>query len=368
MILGIDPSTYLEQKRLANSKYYKDGVEIDPFLEFQKNGVTHLRLRIWNNPYDEEGNPYLAGTCDINSTLELFNLLKDYGFKYIIDFHYSDFWADPGKQYLPKAWKDMTLEQVEKEIYKFTKECLLKLKEVGMDVEFVQIGNEITNGLCWPLAEITDNKKESYDHIALLLKSGIKAAKEIYPEVKEILHLERSYDQETYREYISNLLERNVNIDVVGSSYYPFWHHSFDEYFANMDMVQREFHLPVLNAELGFAFTLEDYLPDETGVKKHLVINADNIDEFKKMMPFECDPEGQAMFVKEFIRRAKEHNLIGVCYWEPLWIPGEGICWASDSAQKYMNTNAKDTRNEWANQCLFDYEGNMLPSFKEYKL
>ena len=368
MILGIDPSTFVEQKRIANSKYYKDGKEINPFFEIKKNSVTHLRLRIWNNPHDENGNDYLAGTCDVDSTIELHNLVKEFGFKYIIDFHYSDFWADPAKQYLPKAWANYSLEQLEIAIYDFTKESLIKLKNAGLDVEFVQIGNEITNGMCWPIGKITEDKKASYDAIARIIISGIKAAKEVYPEVKEILHLEKSYDQETYREYISNMLERGVPIDVLGSSYYPFWHHTFEEYCANMDMVQREFKLTVMHAELDFALTLEDYKEGENGKKKHLVINADNIEEFKKMMPYECSPEGQATFVREFLRLAKEHNLIGVNYWEPFWIPGDGICWASDAAQKYMHTEAKDTRNEWANQCLFDYEGNMLPSFMEYKL
>ena len=218
MILGIDPSTFVEQQRIAKSKYYKDGKEINPFVEFKKNGVTHLRLRIWNNPYDEEGNSYLAGTCNVQSTIELHNMVKEYGFKYIIDFHYSDFWADPAKQYLPKAWANYTLDELVKAVYDFTKESLIALKNAGLDVEFVQIGNEITNGMCWPLGALTDDKKSSYDAIARIITSGIKAAKEVYPEVKEILHLERSYDQPTYREYISNMLERNVPIDIVTHS------------------------------------------------------------------------------------------------------------------------------------------------------
>lgn len=368
MILGIDSSTFIEQKKIAKSKYFKDGKEVDPFLEFKNNGVTHLRVRIWNNPYDEEGHPYLAGTCDVNRVLELFEYVKKHNFKFVIDFHYSDFWCDPSKQYLPKKWAKFNIEELSKELYKFTKESLQKFKDAGMDVDYVQIGNEITNGFCWPIAQITEDKKTSFDNIAKLLVFGRKAMKEIFPNAKQILHLEKSYDQETYREYLSNLLERNVEIDIVGTSYYPFWHKTFDEYFANMDMIQKEFKLPVMNAELGFAFTLEDYKADESGAKKHLVINADNIEEFKKMMPFECTPEGQALFVKTFLKKAKAHNLQGVFYWEPLWIPGEGICWASDAAQKYIHTNAKETRNEWANQCLFDYEGNMLPAFKEYKL
>ena len=194
-----------------------------------------------------------------------------------------------------------------------------------------------------------------------------KGVKEIYPNAKIIIHLEESYNQDKYREIISHLLKNGTHIDIIGSSYYPFWHHGFDEYFANMDMVQKEFGLDVMNVELGFPFTTIDYKLDEEGKPKHLVINADNIEDFMKMMPFEPSPEGQKKFVEQFIKLAKKHGLKGIFYWEPLWIPGDNICWASKAGQKYQNDTSKDTRNEWANQCLFDYDGNMLPALEAFK-
>lgn len=371
MILGIDVSTYLEQQRITHPTYYKNGQPIDPFKLFKDNGVTYLRTRIWNNPYDENGEPYLAGTCDVDNFINLAKKLKPYDFLHVVDFHYSDFWTDPSKQYLPKAWANYSFDELVNAVYQFTKESLLKIKSEGIDVAMVQTGNEITHGMLWPFGQILggEEKEASYDRFATLLKSGIKAVKEVYPNAKTIIHLEQSYDQVAYRDIISNLLRRNVKIDVLGSSYYPFWHHGFDEYFANMDMVQKEFNLEVMNVELGFPFTTIDYRADEeTGKPKHLVINADNIDDYLKLMPFYPDKEGQAKFIKEFIRLAKEHHLSGAFYWEPLWIPGEGICWASKAGQKYQNDTSKDTRNEWANQCLFDYEGNALPALDEFKI
>lgn len=370
MILGIDTSTFLEQQRISHPVYKKDGKVIDPFTLFKNQGVSHIRIRIWNNPYSEDGKPYLAGTCDLNNCLYLMKYLKKYNFKYLVDFHYSDFWADPSKQFLPKAWRKYSFEQLVGAVYDFTKESLLKIKELNTDVDMIQVGNEITNGMLWPFGHLDEGeaRQASFDRFAAFLKSGIEACHEVYPKAKIVLHLERSYDQEAYREIISNLLHRGVEIDIVGSSYYPFWHHGFDEYFANMDMVQKEFGLPVMNAELGFPFTLLDYKKDENGKAKHLVINADNIEDFLKMMPYYPDVEGQKKFVKEFIRLAKEHHLVAVNYWEPTWIPGEGICWASDEGQEYQHSDAKETRNEWANQCLFDYEGNALPALDEYKL
>lgn len=364
MILGVDVSTYLEQQRIAKSKYFDNGKEIDPFKLFKDNGVTHIRTRIWNNPYDEDGNEYLAGTCDLKNFLELAKVLEPYGFKHVVDFHYSDFWADPAKQFLPKAWEGLSLEELVKAVYDFTKESLTTIKENNIDVDYVQIGNEITNGMLWPFGQFRDDtpRSKTFENLSNFLKAGIKAAKEVYPNIKIIIHLERSYDQEGYREYLNEILKNGVKLDVLGTSYYPFWHHSFEEYFANMDMVQREFNIPVLNAELGYPFTTEDYRKDESGKAKHLVINADNIEDFMKMMPFYPDAKGQAEFVKEFLRLAKLHNLQGAFYWEPLWIPGEGICWASKAGQKYQHDESKDTRNEWANQCMFDYQGNKLPS------
>lgn len=370
MILGVDVSTYLEQQRLAKSKYYADGKECDPFKIMKENGVTHIRTRIWNNPYDENGTAYLAGTTDLNNFLELAKTLAPYDFKHVVDFHYSDFWADPAKQFLPKAWANLPFEEVVKELYKFTKESLETIKANNIDVEYVQIGNEITNGMCWPHGQFSEEtpRSKTFENISTLLKSGIKAAKEVYPDIKIIIHLERSYDQEGYREYLDNILKNGVKFDVLGTSYYPFWHHSFKEYFANMDMVQKEYGIPTLNAELGYPFTTEDYRKDDDGKAKQLVINADNIEEFMKMMPFDASPEGQGQFIKEFLHLAKEHNMQGTFYWEPLWIPGEGICWASSAGQKYIHDQSKDTRNEWANQCMFDYEGNKLPSFDAFSL
>lgn len=371
MILGIDTSTYLEQQRISHPVYKKDGKIIDPFTLFKQNGVTVLRTRIWNDPYGENKEPYLAGTCDVDNFINLAKHVDKYRFKHIVDFHYSDFWCDPSKQQLPKAWVGLTYEELVLALYQFTKNSLNRIKQEGIDVAMVQVGNEITNGMVWPYGHLDDGegRQASFDRFASFLKSGIKAVKEVYPNAKIILHLERSYDQDAYREIISNLLNRGVQIDIVGSSYYPFWHHGFDEYFANMDMVRREFNLPVMNMELGFPFTLLDYKKDEvTGEHKHLVINADNIEDYLKLMPYYPDIEGQAKFVEEFIKLAKEHHLEGVCYWEPTWIPGEGICWASKAAQKYMNDTAKDTRNEWANQCLFDYEGNALKALDKYKI
>ena len=203
MILGIDVSTYFEELA-ANAKYYDNDKEVDPLDMFTKNGVNYMRIRVWNDPYNEDGKPYLGGTCDVDNFIKLSKLALSKGYKILLDLHYSDFWADPGKQMLPKKWVNKSLEEVSKLLYDFTIDTLTKAKNEGIDIELIQIGNEITNGICWPIGRLIEHEsgpRTNYENLAVLLKSGIKAAKEIFPNVKTILHLERSYDQVVYKEF-----------------------------------------------------------------------------------------------------------------------------------------------------------------------
>ena len=155
MILGIDVSTYFEELA-ANAKYYENGIEVNPLDLFIKNNVNYMRIRVWNNPYNEEGKPYLGGTCDVDNFIKLAKLAISKGFKILLDLHYSDFWADPGKQFLPKAWQGKGIDEVEQELYKFTKDVCLKAKEEGIEIDLIQVGNEITNGICWPLGRLIE--------------------------------------------------------------------------------------------------------------------------------------------------------------------------------------------------------------------
>ena len=223
--------------------------------------------------------------------------------------------------------------------------------------------------MVWPYGRLDESisPRGNYDNLATLLKAGIKAAKEIYPEIKTIIHLERSYDIATYNEYFSNIIARNVEFDVIGMSYYPYWHGNFTQFFANVENCKTNFKKEIMVMELGFGFTLEDYLLTNNGAVQ-LVINDTNIKQLTDSLPHPISPEGQKLFVRDFLKLAKEHEISGVVYWEPLWTPqGEKICWASTYGQAYINELGKSTRNEWCNQCLFDYEGNALPAFKEFK-
>lgn len=366
MKLGIDVSTYLEE--LANGAVYLDeGKVVDPLDMFRANGVDGMRIRLWVDPRDNQGNPYLAGTCDLDHFLKLAQLAKSKGYTIMLDIHYSDFWCDPAKQRLPKSWLCSNVYELADKVYEYTKQTLQTIAEHGIDLEYVQVGNEITNGILWPfgkLDEQPDGSRTNYQSLKTLLSSGVKAVREVLPKTSIILHLERSYDQFIYNEFFTNM--QDVDYDVIGFSYYPYWHGTFEQFFANVEMC-RKFGKREMVVELGYAFTLEDYIKNAHG-GAHLVVGEDNVESLGFVKEYPISPEGQRRFVRDFLAQAEQRGLEGVYWWEPLWIPGENICWATNEAQNYLNTGEiKSTRNEWANQCLFDYQGRKLPAFDEFK-
>lgn len=364
MILGIDVSTYLEE--LAHgAKYYDGDRQIDPLDAFRENGVDHMRIRIWNDPRSEQGEPYLAGTCDLAHYIRLATLAKSKGYHILMDVHYSDFWADPGKQILPKAWQNYNVDELEKAVYGFTEHCLKVARNNAVLPEMVQVGNEITNGMLWPVGRLEKNgKRGNYQNFLRLLGAGCRAVREHAPETKIVLHLERSNDKAVYQEFFSEVERAGIGYDVIGASYYPYWHGTPDELFDNLNACRR-FGKEIMIVELGYGFTTEAY--SLGGVAKRLVIDAERAYVAGVTEQYPITPEGQAAFVRDLLARARENSIGGVFYWEPLWLPGEGICWASEAGQKYIHEEGKSTSNEWANQCLFDYKGRKLPAFDEYK-
>lgn len=366
MKLGIDVSTYLEELD-AGAVYYDGDTAVDPLDMFRKNGTEFVRIRLWVDPYDEDGKPYLAGTCDLEHFIRLAKLVQSKGYSIMLDFHYSDFWCDPGKQRMPKSWKASGVDELAQRVYTYTKDVLQSIGKEGISPMYIQVGNEITNGMLWPYGQLQDQKdgsRTNYDSLIKLLNAGVKACREITPAAALILHLERSYDIKLYDEFFTNV--KDVDYDIIGYSYYPYWHGTFDQFYANVRACKK-FGKRQMVVEVGYAFTLEDYIKNSHGGAK-LVVGENNVDSFGFVREYPVSKEGQAHFTHDFLALADEHGIEGVCWWEPLWIPGDGICWATENAQRYLQEKEiKSCRNEWANQCLFDYEGKKLPAFDEYK-
>ncbi len=366
MKLGIDVSTYLEELE-HGARYFKDGIEIDPLDVFRDNGVEWVRIRLWNNPFSNEGKPYLAGNCDINHFIKLSKLVMSKGYKILLDFHYSDFWADPGKQFPPKAWKGYDICAMESAVYEYTYHSISMALNEGINIGMVQIGNEITNGFLWPLGKLEneDGTRGNYNNFTTLLKAGIRATRELLPNCKIILHLERSNDRAVYQEFFNKMQEYDVDYDIIGASYYPYWHGSIDELMRNFDECKR-FGKEIMIMELGYGFTLKGY--NVEGKEARLVIDSERIGNDALVKKYPINEQGQAKFIKDVLDNSKAHGVSAVFYWEPLWIPGDGICWASVEGQEYIGESGKSTTNEWANQCLYDYSGNALKALDVFKL
>ena len=222
-IKGMDISTLLEEET-CGARYYDNGVEQDLFAILKAYGTNSVRLRLWNDPYAPDGTPYGAGTNDLNKVIILAGRAKKYQIGYLLDLHYSDFWADPGKQTTLKAWQGMNEDELEAAVYQYTKEVMQTLKDKGLLPEMVQVANELTNGLLWP-----GGKKPEFDRIAKYLNAGIRAVREIQADIPIMIHLDNGGFNEMYVEWFDEFTKRAASafneVDAVvfsRFSYIPF--------------------------------------------------------------------------------------------------------------------------------------------------
>ena len=252
-IKGMDLSTLLELER-CGAKYYEDGKEKDILDIMKEHDVDTIRLRLWNDPKSEEGEPYGAGNNDLAETIAIGKKVTDAGFGVLLNFHYSDFWADPGKQIKPKAWKDFDADQLEQAVYEFTGDSLRKVLEAGVNVTMIQVGNEVTNGLLWP-----EGLKPNYDNIAAFVNAGIRAVRKadeerlagsikgVCPQMEGLskipvmIHLDNGGNNALYREWFDNFTKRGEDFELIGLSYYPFWHGSLQMLNDNMNDIAKRY-------------------------------------------------------------------------------------------------------------------------------
>ena len=199
---GADLSTLLEVERCGGRFYDLNGREDDAINILARHGVNHVRLRLWNDPHSEVGESYGGGGCDLNTVAALARRAKDLGLTWQLVFHYSDFWTDPGKQNLPKAWRGLGQAELEKAVYSFTRDTLQSLKAQGLAPDLVSVGNEITSGLLWP-----DGKVPAWERIARLVSSGIRAVRDTLPEAKALIHLDNGGRPEISLEWFSHYVE-----------------------------------------------------------------------------------------------------------------------------------------------------------------
>jgi len=358
-IKGMDLSTLLEMER-CGAKYYDHGQEMDILDIMKKYDVDTIRLRLWNDPKSESGEPYGAGNNDLAETIAIGKRVTDAGLGVLLNFHYSDFWADPGKQIKPKAWASYGVEELEKAVYDFTKDSLQKVLDAGVNVTMIQVGNELSNGLLWPEGQLPN-----YDNVAKFVSAGIRACREVKAEIPLMIHLDNGGNNALYRDWFDHYMERGEDFDYIGLSYYPFWHGTLQMLEDNMNDIAVRYGKELIVAEVSMGHTMEDYKNYEKLTDSERKGYATK-PELAAKVEYPMTVQGQVDFTKDFLNRVAnvaDNKGAGFFWWEPAWIPVPGSGWATSASLKYMN-DPGPCGNEWANQALFDYEGNALPTLE----
>lgn len=248
-IRGMDISSYFEMKDKGYHYYDEEGREVDALEYAVKRGFNYARLRIWKDP---ENIPESGGYCNLEQTIKLAQKIKGLGIGYVLDFHYSDWWADPANQRKPAAWENLSVEGLEDAVYQYTRDCLLALDEAGVYPDMIQIGNEIRTGMLFPEGAVPQ-----WGNLARFINAGIKAVRKTQGthDTRIIIHLDQGGKHEYFREWFDHIIEHGVeDFDIIGLSYYPFWHGQYHELKNNMDALVERYGKDLLVMETAHAF------------------------------------------------------------------------------------------------------------------
>ena len=346
-ILGADVSSLIAEENSGVVYRGFDGQPQDLLKTLAQAGLNYIRVRIWNDPYDAEGNGYGGGNCDLDTALAIGKRATENGMSLLVNFHYSDFWADPGKQQPPKAWEGMTLEQKQVAIADYTTASLRTLMDAGIQVGMVQIGNETTGGMC---GEWTVERQYS------LMAAAAKAVRQLDSDILIAVHYTNP-EKGGYTTFAQRLKDYNVDYDVFASSYYPAYHGTIANLTSQLKAVATGYGKKVMIAETAW-----DNVSDDASAKG----------------AYPHTEQGQVTAINDLI--AAMHSLgdcaLGMFYWEPAWIevPGDswqqrsdtwetyGSGWASSFAGSYDPEDAGKYYGGSAciKQALFDASGKPL--------
>lgn len=365
-ILGMDVSSVLSEEESGVKYYDFAGRETDLFRLLRDCGLTHVRVRVWNDPFDAEGRGYGGGNCSPERAVEIGRRAAECGLQLIVDFHYSDFWADPSKQTVPKAWRGMDIAEKTRALGDFTRETLEQFRAAGAEVAMVQLGNETNGFFCG---------ETGWDGICALLRAGAQAVREVLPDAQVAVHFSNPEKTGTYREYAKRLAESGVDYDVFASSYYPFWHGTLENLSAVLAEIAETYGKQVIVMETSYAYTAGD-----TDFFANTVSA-----ESKTAKPYPYTVQGQADAVRDVIDTlAHTSGGIGVVCWEGAWISVGGASWEENRAlwEKYGSgwatsyAGAYDPEDAGRyyggcavdNQAFFDASGHPLESLKLFAL
>jgi len=381
-ITGVDVSSFLSEINAGVTYKDFDGNSLDAqgfFNLLADGGVNYVRIRVWNNPTDENGNFYGGGNCDLDTAVQIGQYATNAGMKVLINFHYSDFWADPAKQTAPKSWSDMDIDEKTSALYDYTLESLETLIDNGVDVGMVQIGNETNNGIAG---------EDTWENMCKLFASGSSAVRYVADEYdKDIMvavHFTNPENEGSYVSIASYLDKYGVDYDVFASSYYPYWHGTLDNLTSVLSDIADTYDKKVMVAETSYVRTLEDG-------DGHT--NTEYEGKVGDAFDYDISVQGQAHELSAVAKAvsAVGDAGIGMFYWEPAWIPVNvydedaddvsdvleankkaweeyGCGWASSYAGDY-DEDAKEWYGGSAvdNEAWFDFYGNALETVNIYK-
>lgn len=384
-ITGADLSSYLALRESGVEFKDDEGNPLSDegfFAYLYEGGTNWVRIRIWNDPYDKNGRGYGGGNNDLKRAIAIGKLATDAGMRVLIDFHYSDFWADPSKQQAPKAWAEYDIAQKEDALYKFTLDSLNALGDAGVDVGMVQVGNETNNGM---------SGETKWDDVARLLSAGSRAVREFDENCLVAVHF--TDPQKGYGTIASRLDTSGVDYDVFASSFYPFWHGDTANLQAELTNIVEKYGKKVMAVETSWPTTLVD--GDGYG---NVTLAA--VPQGYTGTDYKISVQGQADEMRDLVDAVNKINdtyagsSIGVCYWEPAWISPYyikdeegndidslydqnfalweeyGSGWASSYAGEYDPDDAGVWYGGSAmdNSSWFDFDGTALPTAKVYSL
>lgn len=343
-VLGADVSSLSKSEDLGGEYY--DSARAHQCRDrsalriLESHGLNAVRIRTWVDPAD--------GYHDKAELLRMARRAKSAGLSVLVDLHYSDTWADPSHQQKPMRWSSYDVPRLTRAVHDYTLDLCRSLRAQGTLPAMVQLGNELNGGMLWPDGHTWD--PPNWDNLAGFLKAGASAIRACSPKTKVMLHLANGGDNGLYRWWFDNITQRGVPFDVIGASYYPYWHGSLADLQRNLNDVSNRYAKNVVVVETGYPFTLEDDdgWPNLIGTEDQLAAG------------YSATPEGQAALVRDVlsvVRAVPNGRGLGVFYWDATWtaIPGNG--W--DPADPASG-------NAWENQALFDFTGTALPAMSAF--
>jgi arabinogalactan endo-1,4-beta-galactosidase len=338
---GADISFTLQMEAIGTT--YSVGSRTAPVERILRRfGANWVRLRVWTDPP--------AGYSTAASAIELARRAKRAGLNVLVDFHYSDFWADPGKQPTPAAWAGQSLSELARTVRTYTRRTLADFDRAGAPVDMVQVGNEVVAGMLWPLGQIyRDGQPDNWVGFTTLLKAGIAGVRDATHDsrrhIETMVHIDRGGDNGGSRWFFDHTLAEGVDFDVIGESYYPVWHGSLAQLQANLDDLAVRYGKDTVVVETAYPWTLAD-----GDAEKNFITELGQIPDAERFPP---TPAGQAAFyeaLRQVLVRVPDGRGAGFFPWEPEWLPGVG--WQPGAG------NPND------NMTMFDWEGEALPALR----